>query len=69
MVKNRKLRIILLVIAIALAYVGFRLASQAGQPGVVIQNDGYAGSGGALILAGGFLIGILVERSGGNGKK
>lgn len=49
-----------LLVAIIVIVIGFRLASQAGQRGVVVQNDGYAGSGGVLILIGGIIAGIAI---------
>ncbi len=46
--------------ALILIVIGFRLAAQVGQGLDAIQNDGYAGSGGLLILAGGVLVGLHV---------
>lgn len=43
-------------------YYGFRFVTQAGQGLDVIQNDGYGGSGGVLILVGGFILGYLVQK-------
>lgn len=44
---------------IAFAYFGFRLVTQAGQSGVVVQNDGYAMVGGTMILVAGILLGYI----------
>lgn len=54
-------RLLLIIVAIALVIEGFRLATQAGMTGLdgSIQNDGYAMSGGILILLGGSLLGWL----------
>lgn len=54
-VDNKRTRNILALCGLILAYVGFRFVTQAGQSGVVIQNDGYAVTGGILIFAGGML--------------
>lgn len=48
------------LVAIVIIVIGFRLAAQAGQGLGVVQNDGYAASGGILILLGGFLLGVSV---------
>lgn len=58
---NKRLRLALALLAVAAVVEGFRLATQAGisgEPGF-IQNDGYAMSGGLLILAGGLILGYL----------
>ena len=68
MIKNKKARLVLLLTAAIIGYYGFTFVTQAGQAGVVIQNDGYAGTGGFMILTSGFIIGVLVDR-GNNGKK
>lgn len=62
MVKNRLLSRTLLVLALVIGYVGFRFVTQAGQ-GFAIQNDGYAGTGGVMILLSGLIIGLLVQRT------
>ncbi len=53
------------VTALAVLYLGFRLVTQAGQGLDAVQNDGYAGTGGVLILLSGITIGWLA----GVGKK
>ena len=51
------------LLAAVVAFIGFRLACQVGQEGVVIQSDGYAVSGGLLILLGGLIFGYVSARS------
>ncbi len=68
MVRNKKLRIILLAIALVAGYYGIMFVTQSGQSGVVIQNDGYAGTGAFLLLVSGFIVGVLADR-GNHGKK
>lgn len=62
MIKNKNIRLALLVIALVVGYYGFRFVTQAGQGLDAIQNDGYGGTGGFMILVSGFIIGVLVER-------
>ena len=61
---NRNVRIVLALIALAVVVEGFRLATQAGLPAEAgfIQNDGYAMSGGLLILLGGLILGYLLAK-------
>jgi hypothetical protein len=56
---KKYLRTIATILAIVTIYIGFRFVTQAGQGLGVIQNDGYAGTGGVLILLGGIAIGWL----------
>jgi hypothetical protein len=56
---KKYLRTIAAILAIITIYIGFRFVTQAGQGLGVIQNDGYAGTGGVLILLGGIAIGWL----------
>lgn len=53
---------LLWVISAVLLFLGFRFVTQAGQASV-IQNDGYAVTGGVLIVLGGFLLGVIWSRS------
>jgi hypothetical protein len=53
---------IAVIVAVTMIYYGFKLATQAGQPWPVFQNDGYAGSGGVMILIGGILLGWLIGK-------
>lgn len=48
--------------SLVVIYYGFRFVTQAGQGLDAIQNDGYAGVGGVMILAGGVMIGMLMTR-------
>lgn len=59
---TRHLRTIITLAAFVSVYFGFRFVTQAGQGLGVIQNDGYAGSGGVLILLGGIAIGYLAKQ-------
>ena len=52
---------VLALAAIIAIIIGFRFVTQAGQGLGVVQNDGYAGSGGVLILLGGIAIGYLAK--------
>lgn len=56
--KNKYFREIVTVVTIIIIYIGFRLVTQAGQGLDIVQNDGYAGTGGFVILVGGFLLGL-----------
>jgi predicted tellurium resistance membrane protein TerC len=56
-VKHSKSWNVIALIFIAIIFIGFRLVTQSGEPEVFIQNDGYAMSGGVLILAGGMGLG------------
>lgn len=55
---------LILVLALIAAVEGFRLVTQAGTTGFAgsIQNDGYAVSGGILLLVAGVVLGILIAR-------
>lgn len=48
------------LVSIGLIWYGFRLATQAGME-LKLQNDGYAMSGGLLILLGGIGLGIVLN--------
>lgn len=48
---------LVLVAALIVAVIGFRLVTQAGQQGVIMQNDGYAVSGGIVLIIAGVLFG------------
>lgn len=54
---------LLLVLSLILGIIGFRLVTQAGLQGDagLIQNDGYAVSGGFIIVVAGVCIGIWVS--------
>lgn len=54
-------RSIIVVLVAGMIIEGFRLATQAGMTGLAgsMQNDGYAVSGGLLILIGGIVAGLL----------
>jgi hypothetical protein len=52
------------LVAIVLIVTGFKWVTQAGQGLQAIQNDGYAGSGGTLILVGGILFGLWLSSKG-----
>lgn len=41
---------------LGIIYNGFRLVTQAGQAALIIQNDGYAVTGGVMILLGSVLL-------------
>ena len=45
-----------------LAYFGFRFVTQAGQGMAAVQNDGYAVTGGAMILVAGMLEGYIIGK-------
>jgi hypothetical protein len=60
---NSKLVSFVQLLSVIVIVVGFRFITQAGQGVGVVQNDGYAGSGGALILLGGVTYGYLSGRS------
>jgi hypothetical protein len=62
MIQNTFWRRVLIFALLVVAYYGFSFVTQSGQTGVVIQNDGYAGTGGFMLIASGFLLGLLVER-------
>lgn len=51
---------IFILVAIVLAYVGFRFVTQADQ-GFVPQNDGYAVTGGIMIFSSGMLVGTALH--------
>lgn len=53
------IRSALLLVSIVAVYIGFRFVTQAGQGLNAIQNDGYAGVGGVLILLGGLVTGWM----------
>lgn len=57
-----KLQTVPTLIAVVIIIVGFRLVTQAGQPWPLMQNDGYAVSGGLAILLGGIIIGWLLAK-------
>lgn len=59
--KKETTKTLLGIIAAGLIVTGFSLAAQAGQGLDAVQNDGYAGSGGFLILVGGIVIGWLMS--------
>lgn len=59
---NKNVRTLLFATAAVLGFIGFRFVTQAGQGLDAIQNDGYGGSGGAMILLSGIIIGLLIER-------
>ncbi|MES2971631.1 MAG: hypothetical protein V4702_04885 [Patescibacteria group bacterium] len=59
---NSTVRSILLIAALALIFIGFRFVTQAGQGLDAVQNDGYGGTGGFMILAGGYLLGYLTKK-------
>jgi uncharacterized membrane protein len=63
MVKNKNARYALLFIALVACYFGFTFVTQAGQGLNAVQNDGYGGTGGLLLLTSGFIFGLLVERN------
>ena len=55
---------LILVAAIVIVVIGFRLVTQADQGGLVLQNDGYAVSGGLLIVIAGALFGYWLSNWG-----
>ena len=59
---NSTVRSFLFILAAILIFIGFRFVTQAGQGLGVVQNDGYGGTGGIMILAGSFLAGYLVAK-------
>lgn len=61
--KSGPLRTVLSITALILGYYGFRFVTQAGQGLGVVQNDGYGGTGGLMILAAGFLLGLVTVTS------
>lgn len=61
---NKASRNFAFIIAVVLVYIGFRFVTQAGQMGGLMQNDGYAGTGGIMILAGGVMLGLLIDIKG-----
>ncbi len=56
---NKAIRTIMFLIAIVVGYIGFRFVTQAGQGLDAVQNDGYGGTGGFMILISGFILGVL----------
>lgn len=59
---NSKYVVTLMQIASAIiVYIGFLLVTQSGQDMAMPQNDGYAGTGGMLILLGGIIFGTTVS--------
>ncbi len=58
--KTKQLLSLLQIAAIVIVVIGFRLATQAGQDMSLPQNDGYAASGGILILIGGAVLGATL---------
>jgi len=58
------LRVVRLAVVAAVIVEGFRLVTQSGLTGFAgsIQNDGYAMSGGCLILLGGVVAGYLAAK-------
>lgn len=55
-------RTFLALLSAVILIVGFRLVTQAGQPWPLVQNDGYAVSGGLVILLSGMIIGWLFAK-------
>jgi hypothetical protein len=66
--KTKQLVTITQIAGIIAIFIGFRLATQAGQDMGLPQNDGYAMSGGLVILVGGIIIGYTL-RYGFQGRK
>jgi len=62
---GKNLRRLSAIVATALVVIGFRLATQTGLTGAAgsIQNDGYAVSGGILILVGGLADGYIIAKA------
>lgn len=58
---NSTIHSILVIACAGIALIGFRFATQAGQGLGVVQNDGYAMSGGFLILLSGMIGGWLLK--------
>ncbi len=54
---------ITIIIAAVVIYFGFRFVTQAGMAFMMPQNDGYAMTGGLMILAGGILTGMWISKS------
>jgi len=48
-------------LAVVVGYFGFRYVTQANQGLDAIQNDGYAGTGGVMILLSGVLLGLWLS--------
>jgi hypothetical protein len=59
---KKGIRYVTTIVAGVMIYFGFRFVTQAGQGLGVVQNDGYGGSGGVLILIGGLIIGYLCNK-------
>lgn len=59
--KNKRLTLLIQIVALTSIFIGFRLATQAGQDMAMPQNDGYAMSGGLLIFLGGLLLGSTLR--------
>ena len=59
---NARYRTLLALLSAVILVIGFRLVTQAGQPWPLIQNDGYAVSGGLVILLSGMIIGWLFAK-------
>lgn len=60
--KDQTQNALIALLIVLIEIIGFRLVTQAGQPWPLIQNDGYAVSGGLVIFIGGTLLGWLVTR-------
>jgi hypothetical protein len=59
---TKLLKIVLGFASFVVVIIGFKLVTQSGLTGAAayVQNDGYASSGGVLILLGGFLLGLII---------
>ena len=62
---SKRTQLIITVVVVAIVFEGFRLVTQSGLTGAAgsTQNDGYAASGGMLILLGGSVAGYLLGRT------
>lgn len=52
----------LLAVAVILLYYGFRFVTQAGQGLNAVQNDGYGGTGGVMLLVSGCIVGYIMGK-------
>lgn len=57
--KNKNFRRLLLIGALVAGYIGLRFVTQAGQGLDAVQNDGYGGTGGIMLIVSGFVLGVL----------
>ena len=67
--ENKSRSLVLDLTIIVLLYIGFSYVTQRGQEVPVIQNDGYAVSGGIILVFAGYLLAMSVARAPKRGKQ